>query len=208
MTVGVTWISGAPTDFFEQIAHLHHRRIEPLQQRLICVLREIHHAAHLLSGGCDIFGNRSNTAKHFVCPRVEKMETEQQRVSLTEKVKIRVPNQNWVVVNIIGPGLRQTTKNTAFRILGCFDAEAEAQAFAKKYEKLDDRFDIYVCSMYEFLPIPDQVHDVGNVKYGREEINELLEVHESTRTQTEEWNARVEQAQKTGEDKWGALMGL
>jgi len=139
---------------------------------------------------------------------MEEEKSTQQHVSLTEKVKVRVPNQNWVVVNIIGPGLRQQTKKNAFRILGCFDTEEEAQAFSKKYEKLDDRYDIYVCAMYEFLPIPDQVHEVGNVKYGREEINELLEVHESTRTQTEEWNSRVEQAQKTGEDKWGSLIGL
>jgi len=128
--------------------------------------------------------------------------------SVTEKVKSRVPHRNFVVVNIIGPGLRQKTKKAAFRILGCFDTEQEASAYAERYKKLDDRFDLYVCSMYEFLPIPEEVHDVGNVEYSNKEINNLLDIHESARTQTEEWNSRIEQAQKTGQDKWGNLVGL
>lgn len=130
-----------------------------------------------------------------------------EKVSLTEKVKTKVTGQNYLVCNIVGPGLRQAIKKSAFRILGAFDTEAEANAHAELYKKLDSRFDIYVCAMYEFLPIPDQVHDVGNVKYDQKELNELLEVHENTRTHTKEWNQRIEEAQKGGEDKWG-LSGL
>lgn len=138
---------------------------------------------------------------------VTQMAEQQQTASLTERVKTKVTGQNYVVVNIVGPGLRQAVKKPAFRVLGCFDTEAEANAHVEHYRKLDSRFDIYVCSMYEFLPIPDQVHDVGNVKYDQKELNDLLEVHERTRTQTQEWNQRIEEAQKGGEDKWG-LSGL
>ena len=133
--------------------------------------------------------------------------TARQTVSMSEKAKSRVPGQNYVVVNIIGPGLRQPSKKPAFRILGCFDEEKEADAYAETYKKMDDRFDIYVCLMYAFLLIPDQVHDVGNVKYDQKEINDLLDVHETTRTQTQEWNQRLENAQKGGKDAWG-LSGL
>lgn len=124
---------------------------------------------------------------------------------LTEKVKRRVPGQQYVVLNIVGPGLRQVTKKTAFRILGCFDSEKEAREYADDYKPLDDRFDIYLCSMYEFLPIPTEVHDVGDVRYAHEEINELLDVHQKTRTQTESWNNRLEEAHKSGQDAWGDL---
>lgn len=137
----------------------------------------------------------------------ENIATLQMTTSLTERVKTKVAGQNWLVVNIVGPGLRQVVKKPAFRVLGVFDSEAEANAYTEEYRKLDDRYDIYVAAMYEFLPIPDQVHDVGNVKYDQKEITELLEVHEKTRTQTQEWNQRIEQAQKGGEDKWG-LNGL
>jgi hypothetical protein len=133
---------------------------------------------------------------------------EEQNISAVEKVKSRVPHQNWVVVNIIGPGLRQKTKKSSFRILGCFETEQEATNYAERYKKLDDRFDIYVCCMYEFLPIPEEVHDVGDVQYSNKEINNLLEIHQSAHTQTQEWNSRIEQAKKTGQDKWGDLVGL
>lgn len=139
---------------------------------------------------------------------MEEEHQQQQQVSLTEKVKSRVPEQNYVLVNIVGPGLRQKTKKAAFRILGCFNTEAEANEYAERYKKLDERFDLYVCSMYEFLPIPEEVHDVGNVQYSNKEINNLLEIHEESRTQTQEWNSRIEQAKKTGEDKWGDLVGI
>lgn len=127
--------------------------------------------------------------------------------SLLEKVKLRVPGQNWVLINMVGPGLRQQVKKSAFRILGTFDTEAEAEAHAEEYRKLDDRFDLYVCQMYQFLPVLEEVHDVGNVKYDQKEINTLLDTHEKTRTQTQEWNKRIEEAKKGGEDKWG-LAGL
>ena len=125
--------------------------------------------------------------------------------SVHEKVKSKVTGQNWVVINIIGPGLRQKTKTSSFRILGAFDEKVEANAYAESYKKLDDRFDIYVASMYEFLPIPEEVHDVGDVKYSQQEINDLLNVHETSRTQTVEWNQRIENAHKTGQDSWAPL---
>ena len=126
---------------------------------------------------------------------------------MSEKAKSKVGGQDWRVINLIGPSLRQMNKKPAFRVLGCFETEEEAGAHAEKYRKLDDRFDLYVCKMYEFLPVLDEVHDVGNVKYEQKEINDLLKAHEESQTQTKEWNQRIEHAQKGGEDKWG-LAGL
>lgn len=98
-------------------------------------------------------------------------------------------------------------KRPGFRILGAFDKEEQADAYIKEYRKLDDRYDLYKCQMYEFQIIPDQVHDVGEVKYADNEINNLLDIHHKTKTQTEEWNRRVESAKTSGNDAWG-LEGL
>jgi hypothetical protein len=93
-------------------------------------------------------------------------------------------------------------------VLGCFATEEEARKWADKYRKIDNRFDLLVCSMYYFLPVLDELHEIGDIQYTEREINNLLDVHHKTRTQTEEWNQRLEHAQKGGEDKWGALTSL
>ncbi len=121
----------------------------------------------------------------------------------SEKVKLRTPGQEWIVCNFIGPNLRQISQRSGFRPLGCFATAEEADEFAQQYRKLDDRFDIYVCKMYEFLVIPDEVHEVGDVKYDDKRINDLLDAHESSRIQTQEWNKRLEDARAGGGDKWG-----
>jgi hypothetical protein len=133
---------------------------------------------------------------------------EEKSATATEKAKLTVEGQNYMVINMIGPGLRQHTQKSAIRVLGCFATEEEARKWADKYRKIDNRFDLLVCSMYYFLPVLDELHEIGDIQYTEREINNLLDVHHKTRTQTEEWNQRLEHAQKGGEDKWGALTSL
>lgn len=128
-------------------------------------------------------------------------------MSVLEPAKLKVPAQNYVVLNIVGPGLRQQTKDASFRVLGCFDSKQAAEDHAEEYRKKEDRYDIFVAEMYQFLPIPNQVHDVGNVKYDEKKLNDLFDAHDENRTKTEEWNKRIEDAKESGQDKWG-LAGL
>lgn len=131
--------------------------------------------------------------------------------STTEKVALSIEGQKWIVFNMVGPGLRQQVgKKSAIRFLGVFDdcedpskpKDQLARDFADEYKKRDDRFDIYVAKAGEFLPILNEVHEVGEVKYSHREINDLLEVHDRTRTQTEDWNRRIENAKLTKKDGW------
>jgi len=127
----------------------------------------------------------------------------QQVINTLSRAKKTVDNQEWACINIIGPGLRQVTKESCFRILGVFRTREEAEKHAVEYRKIEELYDIYVVSMYEFLPLPHSVEDVGDVRYEQEEINELLAVHEKTRTQADEFNSRVANAKSTGQDSWG-----
>lgn len=131
-----------------------------------------------------------------------------------EKVALSVEGQKWIVFNLVGPGLRQQVgKKSAWRFLGAFDdcqdpqkpKDQLARDFADEYRKRDDRFDIYVAKAGEFLPMLNEVHEVGEVKYHYKEVNELLDVHERTRTQTEDWNRRIENAKLTKKDGWAEL---
>jgi hypothetical protein len=132
-----------------------------------------------------------------------------------EKNLMPIEGQEWVVVNIVGPGLRQKVgKKSAFRILAFFPDQKEdprlpleqyALDYANEYKKRDNRFDIYVVRSGHFLPMLHEVHEVGNVKYDHKELNDLIDVHERTRTQTEDWNRRIENAQLTKKDGWAEM---
>lgn len=122
--------------------------------------------------------------------------------------QMKIQGQNWFLLNMVGPGLRQNMgvgQKTSCRILGCFSTKQEAEAHAAEYRKKDDRFDIYVVQMYEWWPILHEIHEVGDIKYDREEQNDLFKIHENTKTQTNNWNKRLEDAKLNGVDGWAPL---
>lgn len=115
-------------------------------------------------------------------------------------------HQKVALFYMVGPGLRQQVgKRSALCFLGAFPDKETALKHKDELEKKSRQFDIYMVDMYEFFPILNEVHEVGDVKYSHKELNELLEVHERTKTQTQQWNERMEHAQLNKIDGWAPV---
>lgn len=117
-----------------------------------------------------------------------------------EKPKLRVEGQVWIVFNIIGPGLRQKSKDSAFRVLGVFATEPEADEFAKEYEKKDRRFDVFKSNkMGMFIPIPDEVPaEMGEVKFSDDRMTKMFKAYKEVRETTQDFQDRIRRAKLNG----------
>ena len=74
-----------------------------------------------------------------------------------EKDLLTLPEQNYCVVNWVGPTFRAKTDVCGFRIMGAFKTLEKAQKYAQRLHSLDPTYDVGVMEMYLWcLGYPDQ----------------------------------------------------
>lgn len=65
-----------------------------------------------------------------------------------------VPGQMFACLSIVGTDCPQRTDKFGIKIRGAFSTRDEAEKHAKRLQKEDATFDIYVVDMYKWLLIP------------------------------------------------------
>ena len=74
-----------------------------------------------------------------------------------EKALLTLPEQNYCVVNWVGPTFRAKTDVCGFRIMGAFKTLEKAQKYAQRLHSLDPTYDVGIMEMYLWcLGYPDQ----------------------------------------------------
>lgn len=85
-----------------------------------------------------------------------------------------VPGQLYACLSIVGPDCPQKTDKFGIKIRGCFANRDEANSHAKRLQKEDATFDIYVVDMYKWLLIPPERENIENTHYAEEKLEELM----------------------------------
>ncbi len=85
-----------------------------------------------------------------------------------------VPGQLFACVSIVGPDCPQKNEKFGLKIRGCFATRDEAGNHAKRLQKEDATFDIYVVDMYKWLLIPPDRDHIEDVHYNDEKLEELM----------------------------------
>ena len=95
-------------------------------------------------------------------------------MSSLEPDPISVPGQVYALLSCVGPTANQKCDNVAVKIRGCFATKDEAATWAKRLQKLDPDFDIYVVSMgnWLFVPPPQSIDDAH---YQEEKLEEIIQ---------------------------------
>lgn len=90
--------------------------------------------------------------------------------------RIRVPNINFIVLSCAAPGMAQVTNDNrcAAKIRGAFNTVDEANIHAELLQREDPYFDIYVAPMYEWIVIPPQTGECGEVHLQNKTIEEIM----------------------------------
>lgn len=85
-----------------------------------------------------------------------------------------VPGQLFACLSIVGPDCPQRTDKFGIKIRGAFSTRDEAEKHAKRLQKEDATFDIYVVDMYKWLLIPPDRDHIEDVHYANEKLEEIF----------------------------------
>jgi hypothetical protein len=87
---------------------------------------------------------------------------------------ITVPGQLYACISIVGPDCPQKTDKFGIKIRGTFPSKDDAERHAKRLQKEDATFDIYVVDMYKWLLIPPDRDQIADVHYSNEKLEEIM----------------------------------
>ena len=86
---------------------------------------------------------------------------------------LQLPGQSFAVVSFVGPDCSQRSQKAGFCVLGTFDTKENASEHVRKLMKVEDNFDIYVCSMYEWCLCTPPRGEIAQ-EHCNEKLNELI----------------------------------
>ena len=85
-----------------------------------------------------------------------------------------VPGQVFACLSVVGPEAPQKNDKFGIKIRGAFATREEAANHAKRLQKEDATFDIYVVDMYKWLLIPPDPTKIEDAHYTNEKLEELM----------------------------------
>ena len=94
-----------------------------------------------------------------------------------------VPGQLFECLSVIGPECPQKNDKFGVKIRGTFATRDEAANHAKRLQKEDSTFDIYVVDMYKWLLIPPDRDAIDDVHYQNEKLEEIMQGYKENQIQ-------------------------
>ena len=94
-----------------------------------------------------------------------------------------VPGQVFALISLVGPDCPQKNDKFGLKIRGVFASHEDAAAYAKKLQRDDATFDIYVVEMYKWLLIPPDRDKIEDVHYAEEKLEEIMTKYRENQTQ-------------------------
>lgn len=94
-----------------------------------------------------------------------------------------VPGQLFACLSVVGPECPQKNDKFGVKIRGAFASREEASNHAKRLQKEDPTFDIYVVDMYKWLLIPPDREAIDDVHYQNEKLEEIMQGYKENQIQ-------------------------
>jgi len=91
-----------------------------------------------------------------------------------EQTYTTLPGQVFACISIVGPDCPQKSDKFGLKIYGSFATRDEASSHARRLQKEDATFDIYVVDMYKWLLIPPDREHIEDVHYNDEKLEEIM----------------------------------
>ena len=85
-----------------------------------------------------------------------------------------VPGQLYACLSVVGPEAPQKNDKFGIKIRGAFATRDEAASHAKRLQREDPTFDIYVVDMYKWLLIPPDPLKIEDVHYTNDKLEEIM----------------------------------
>ena len=87
---------------------------------------------------------------------------------------ITVPGQLFACLSIVGPSCPQKNDKFGIKIRGAFSTRSEAESHAKRLQRDDATFDIFVVDMYKWLLIPPDMDAIDDQHYNDDKLEDIM----------------------------------
>ena len=94
-----------------------------------------------------------------------------------------IPGQYFACISFVGPDLPQKNEKFGIKIRGAFSTRDEAATHAKRLQREDATFDIYVVDMYKWLLIPPERENIEDVHYQDAKLEEIMSKYRENQSQ-------------------------
>ena len=94
-----------------------------------------------------------------------------------------VPGQLFALISLVGPDLPQKNDKFGLKIRGVFANKDDANMYAKRLQKEDATFDIYLVDMYKWLLIPPDRDNIDDVHYVNDKLEEIMSKYKDNQRQ-------------------------
>lgn len=111
-----------------------------------------------------------------------------------------VPGQLFACLSVVGPEAPQKNDKFGIKIRGAFATRDEAANHAKRLQKEDSTFDIYVVDMYKWLLIPPDPTKIEDVHYTNEKLEEIMSGYKENQAQAARMFQERKQAMMESKD--------
>ena len=117
-----------------------------------------------------------------------------------------LPHQKYALVSIVGPLMPQKCDTWGLKIRGTAETLDQAKALTQRLMKIDNDYDIYTVEVGKFFPLAVEPHDIGNVEYENNQLNELIKSYlENREAANEQWmkrkNEMIKEAVREGKNQ-------
>ena len=102
-----------------------------------------------------------------------------------------ISHQRFALVSIVGPHMPQKCDVWGIKIRGVAESVEKAKGMTQKLMKIDNNYDIYTVEVGKFFPLAVEPHEVGEVEYENQQLNELIKNYLANReAANEQWHQR------------------
>uniref|UniRef100_A0A6C0H7F7 Uncharacterized protein n=1 Tax=viral metagenome TaxID=1070528 RepID=A0A6C0H7F7_9ZZZZ len=102
-----------------------------------------------------------------------------------------ISQQRFALVSIVGPHMPQKCDVWGIKIRGVAESVEKAKGMTQKLMKIDNNYDIYTVEVGKFFPLAVEPHEVGEVEYENQQLNELIKNYLANReAANEQWHQR------------------
>ena len=115
-----------------------------------------------------------------------------------------VPGQIFACLSIVGPEAPQKNDKFGIKIRGAFATRDEAANHAKRLQREDPTFDIYVVDMYKWLLIPPDAAKIEDVHDTNEKLEEIMTGYKENQAQAARMFSERKSAMTAGTNHFSA----
>jgi len=119
-----------------------------------------------------------------------------------------IPGQNYALISVVSPDSSQKGKTCAVKIYGVFNRKEEADEHAKRLNKIEPEFDIFLVETYKWLPVPPDSNAIQSQEYQDSQLNNIIQKHLQNREEARsEFETRKSELMQGKQDPLDAVEG-